>query len=411
MKRSLISISSAALVLLSAAAFGDTFTKHSKWLTVGPNPNSIVAVDLNGDKLPEIVTADTGRLGDPSEERPANDQLSYLVATGNLNYEPEPQLHTGFAPYCVVAADLDGTDGLDLIAGNFIASRERDVSLFQNLGNNLFEPTHVGVPKENLRYSRVMDGDKAAVFTVPGITALVVRDIDHDGKPDLIATGWSCDALIYFPGAPRAFFGSPTVTPAPGGPRDLDVADLDGDGALDVVAAMYNAGELAIWKGDGKGRFARANHFPSRGRLPHKVQVKDVNKDGKLDLIVSHCREDDSVVVFFGNGAFDFSISQEILLGEKRDAVEAEIRDMLVDDLNGDGKPDIALACFASRQVVVLFNESKSSGTPQTFRKETYSFDKARPRALCVGDFNQDGKHDLGVALWEANAVALLLGK
>ena len=56
-------------------------------------------------------------------------------------------------------------------------------------------------------------------------------------------------------------------------------------------------------------------------------------------------------------------------------------------------------------------NRSRDQSLPQRFRKETYAFKRGKPSALTVADFNQDQKPDLGVALWEANAVALLLGK
>ena len=86
---------------MSVGAGADTFEKHTRWLPVGPNPSAIAAADLNGDEWPEIVTADVGSLTDPREERPAHDQLSFLVALGDLDYEPQPQLQTGFAPYCI----------------------------------------------------------------------------------------------------------------------------------------------------------------------------------------------------------------------------------------------------------------------------------------------------------------------
>ena len=47
---------------------------------------------------------------------------------------------------------------------------------------------------------------------------------------------------------------------------------------------------------------------------------------------------------------------------------------------------------------------------PQTFRTESYTFDIGRPRALCAADLDQDGALDVAAALWDADAVAVLMG-
>ncbi|NLF56335.1 MAG: VCBS repeat-containing protein, partial [Candidatus Hydrogenedens sp.] len=70
--------------------------------------------------------------------------------------------------------------------------------------------------------------------------------------------------------------------------------------------------------------------------------------------------------------------------------------------------PDMAAACFASGEVSVLLNTSKDAGVPQVFVRESYRFSDNRPRALAVADFDNDGKNDLAVALWDANAVGIL---
>jgi len=193
----------------------------------------------------------------------------------------------------------------------------------------------------------------------------------------------------------------------------VQAADFDNDSKLDLVTSMYATGHVALWRGDGTGGFELVDQFPSRGRLPHKVRVGDLDRDQKLDLVVSHCHSDDSLVIFYGIGEFSFPLSQEILLGEDRQWVEHEIRDILLEDLNGDDRLDIAAACFASGQVVALINESEDGQTRQTFRRETYKFEKAggKPRAICAADFNQDRKKDLAVALWNPNSLSLLLAK
>jgi FG-GAP-like repeat len=401
----------AVLVSLVAPwSAGDTFRAHKKHFQVGPNPNAIIAQDLTGDGLPEICTADRGEMTSPRAEKPANDEVSFLVAHGDLTYVSETPLKTGFAPYCIVVANIDQYRDPDLVVGSFHAVKGRCLTLFRNLPDGVFESSHFTVPATQLRYERMKDIDGSPIFTKPGITSLVVRDFNSDGFRDVVATGWASDVLVFFPGAADTHFGAHKLTQAPGGPRDVAVADFDKDGHLDLATTQYISGEVALWRGNGTGNFEAVDRFGTRGALPHKIRIADVNGDGHADLAVSHCYASDSVTLCYGDGGFSFEASQEYRFDESREVLTHEIRDILVDDFNGDNKTDFAAACFGSRQVVVLINTSEDTKAPQTFRKETYSYKEGRPRALCAADFNVDGAMDIGVALWEENTVALLLG-
>ena len=393
------------------SAGSDTFRKAGRF-SVGPNPSAIVAVDLNDDGLPEIVTADTGELTDLREERPANDAMSYLVARKPLQYEALPEIKVGFAPYCAQAANIDGLKAPDIIVGSFHATRNRDITVFRNVNDQLV-PSTLSVPDTMLSYARQLDGEGKEVFARPAIASLVVYDFNQDGYRDILAAGWASDVLILFPGLNGEndrYFGDPVLTPAPGGPRDLQIHDFDGDGRMDVVAVMYNAAQLMFWRGDGKGGFSRADEMPTRGVMPHRVRVADVNGDGISDLVVSHCHAEDAIVIYYGDGQFSFTVSQEILLGKDRRAVEQEIRDIVVTDLNGDNRPDIAAACCLAGRVVVLLNQGGEQKYKIPFAQESYTFD-GQPRALAATDLDQNGSVDVCVALWGANRVELLAGR
>ncbi len=408
-----------SLLCASVAVAAEGFGQHRVWFPVGPNPSAVAAADLNGDGLPEIISADAGVLTDPRSERPANNELSVLAAAKPLEYTKQVPLITGFGPYCIVIANIDALPAPDVVVGSFHTverrSESRDLTLFRNIGDLLFEPVEFSVPVDRLRYFRNRDADDQPIFTKPGITSLVVHDFNRDDYRDVIATGWSSDVLVVFPGHSTAYFEEPRFITAPGGPRDIQAADLDGDGVMDLVTVMYASGEIALWKGDATGNFEEADRFLSRGDLPHKVRVADVNKDGQPDLVVSHCHTYDSVAIYYGSGGFRFDVCQEITLGVSRSVLEHEIRDILVEDLTGDGRVDLALACFASGRVCVLTNTSPDSALPQSFSKAMYAFESGgktgKPRALCAHDFNGDGRRDMAVALWGANAVALLLGR
>jgi len=410
-----LAATAAVLTMLTTAAFGQTFFRHNREFSVGPNPSAIAARDLNDDGLPEIITADRGELTDPAEERPANRELSLLVAQGDLDYTPQPALLADFAPWCIVVANMDALKAPDLVVGSFHATSGQQLKLFLNLTDEThfrFKEAAFSVPTQQLTYVRQRDLDGRPVFTAPGITSLAVRDFDGDGYRDVIATGWTSDVLLLFPGVPDRYLGDPTTFHAPGGPRDVQIADFDGDGKADLAVAMYSSSEITLWRGDGQRGFTEADRFRSRGALPHQLRVADMNGDGHLDLVVSHCYSDDSIVIYYGDGAMGFPTSQEIALGTDRSVMEHEIRDIVVEDFTGDGRPDIAAACYESSQIVVLLN-TPGDVQPITFVQETYSFpaDRARPRALCAADFDANGRADLAIACWKSNTVRLLLNR
>ena len=397
------------LLWLVLPAAAQTF-EISRSFRVGPNPRDIVAPDLNGDGWPEIITADCGIMMDRREERPANDELSLLVAEGDLKYHKQhPSLKTGFAPYAVVVANIDALKMPDIVAVSFLDGRHRDIHLFRNLPDMMFECLEFRIPDEGLSYYRHLDGDGLPVFTKPGLTSLCIDDINGDGYRDLLATAWSSDVLILLPSDPEVYFGSPQYIPAEGGPVDLRLVDFNGDGAKDIAVVLQSVGQIGLWRGDGKGAFEPVTRFPSRGRLPGALAAGDVNQDGIPDLVVSQTYADDNIIIFYGDGGFSFTVSQEILLGEDREKLEHEIRDILVDDFHGSGYLDIAAACATSGTVQFFVNVSDSKAKEQRFRREEYRLEGAKPRALCSADFNKDNKRDIAVATWQPDAVQLLI--
>ena len=410
-----------ALLLLFAAlcaaaantAGAAALVQHPQLFRVGPQPCAIVSADLNGDEIPDIVTADRGILVEAREERPANDELSVLLSEAPLRYQRRhPSLKTGFGPYAVAIANIDALKWPDIIVACFHEARGRDLSLFLNIKHeNLFEPYHFPAPEAGLNYYRQLDADDAPMYTTPGFTSVVAHDFNGDRLRDVVAAGWSSDVLAYYPGDAQKYFGEPRFIEAAGAPRALVAADFDRDDKTDLASVMYATSEIALWQGGGDGAFTPRGRFSTRGRLPTALVAADINGDGHLDLVVSHSFTDDSVVIFYGDGQWGFSLSQELLLGNDREVLQEEIRDIAVGDFDGNGALDIAAACAASATVRVMLNTGPAAAGQVGFARESYAFETGAPNALCSDDFNRDGRADLAVALWRENAVALLLSK
>lgn len=124
------------------------------------------------------------------------------------------------------------------------------------------------------------------------LTVVAAGDFNHDGLADIVAKGH--DGLVnFFAGTGDGHF-TPTnaATPVYAGANvvSIAIADFNRDGNLDFVAAnsanSANTGNVAVLPGNGNGTFQPAK-FYSAGPDPAGVAVADINGDGKLDLIVS----------------------------------------------------------------------------------------------------------------------------
>ncbi len=129
----------------------------------------------------------------------------------------------------VVAGDVDGDGDLDLAGTAYGLSR---LGLWRNQGGDPIQWT------------------REAAGALAGALVLDLRDLDGDGRPDLVATSDAEDVINWWrnvDGSPREW---PEQTVAEGfaGAWPLAVADLDGNGSLDVVAGASETTRVAWWR-------------------------------------------------------------------------------------------------------------------------------------------------------------------
>ena len=133
------------------------------------------------------------------------------------------------------------------------------------------------------------------------------------------------------------------------------------------------------------------------GSLPRSLTIGDVNGDGKPDLAVANYNSS-TVSVLLGNGNGTFTAQQTFSTGVNPTS-------MTLGDVNGDGKPDLIVANFGSNSVSVLLGNGNGTFTTQ----QTFAVG-ALPDSVVLGDVNGDGKLDLTVANRGSNTVSVLLG-
>ena len=142
---------------------------------------------------------------------------------------------------------------------------------------------------------------------------------------------------------PPLHFSKPIPYDPAGTSSSIAVADVNGDGHLDLVVAYWNEGSVGVLLGRGDGTFQPVVKYSSGGTIAPSVAVADLNGDGKPDIVVLNAwLEEGTVGVLLGNGDRTFQAPVTYGTGQY-----SEPEALAVGDLNGDGHPDIAVANFS----------------------------------------------------------------
>jgi hypothetical protein len=162
------------------------------------------------------------------------------------------------------------------------------------------------------------------------------------------------------------------------------IGDVNGDGKADLLTAdPYTTGSnttVSVFINNGDGTFAAHVDYLTTGLLSRNVVVGDLNGDGKADLVVMN---QSNSSVFLNNGNGTFGAAQNITSGGQSIALG---------DLNGDGKLDLVIANYSNLSVL-LGSGNGSFSTPKTYAAGT-----SDPRSIVLGDLNGDGKPDLAIS-------------
>ncbi|MBB3123281.1 archaellum component FlaG (FlaF/FlaG flagellin family) [Mesoflavibacter sabulilitoris] len=117
-------------------------------------------------------------------------------------------------------------------------------------------------------------------------------DIDNDGDIDLYLTAYydysSMNLNKFWINDGSANFSSQTITDDYGDTaQDSELVDIDNDGDLDILIAMYYNRQNIIWINDGNGNFTQDNIIGDTG-YSFSLVVGDVNNDNELDIYIAN---------------------------------------------------------------------------------------------------------------------------
>lgn len=355
----------------------------------GGAPYLTLIGDVNGDGIPDLVTADNAR-------------WYTSLGRGDGTFGPH-QLAGTFdrTPTDAFLADINHDGKLDLVwTGGLYYSNHGGYGAALGNGDGTFTQT----------YSQDAGNFYGANVIVPG-------DFNGDGftdfaafNPAIYAPGTGTyidgfyDVFLYDPAHPGTFTrSSHKVIPVAGTQDDMTrrsftAGDFDGDGKLDLVSIFPAVGttpmQLLFFKGNGDGTFADPTSTPVFGanydsQFPKWMAAADLNGDGKLDLVVTSASN--RMAVLLGNGDGTFGSPIEYSSG----VTFTTNRQVYLTDIDGDGKLDFVAIdnrYGVSGNNIIAVRHGNGDGT---FGPEELYNTPGTINYLSVGDVNGDGVPDV----------------
>lgn len=376
-----------------AGGFIDHTALSSRIDIASGTPTTAVAVgDVDGDGKPDVVA---------SNKNNATLTLWRNTGTpGSVSFAAPSILGAMNLVESIQMADLDGDGKLDIAAAN---SSNLTLSAFRNtssLGSMTFAP----------RQDFWLRTDNLGGGVVNGVNSLAVADFNGDGKLDLATIDGSNKlAIILLNRSVPGAISFTTNFDLVAGPSVHGVAsgDLDGDGKPELLISYDTPGTVDIYRNTsvaGILSFAPKVNFAA-GSGSYGMAIEDVDGDGKPELLVANRLGSGSVSILRNTssiGSLSFAPKQEFTADDGTSSIA-------VGDIDGDGKPDLAVANTNSATISLLKNLS-IPGTLGFQPPRNFSTGSIVGN-IVLGDLDQDGKPDLAIARQNANFFSAFRGR
>jgi hypothetical protein len=333
---------------------------------------TLLASDLNSDGYLDVISGNR-----------VTPRISWWENDGHQLFTEH--IIGNFTMYGVDVGDLNGDGRKDIVAG--IGGDYRRYNWYENVGNGTFVEHY-------LTYSA--NGEDPA--------AVKIVYMNNDGRPDIVIgsnTGHS-GVIAWLENLGNGdFVRHANITNDFVGLQDLDVADINSDGTLDIVAIgdSISVGEKAYFawfENNGDGTFTE-HDIPNLYVTGVKVSAKDFDGNGTVDLLSSF--NDGGIILWNNDGNENFTPVQIAPL-----SLFWEFSYIFVQDIDEDGDYDFIQPRPYENDIILWKNSGNGTFTAHIVISDTYS-----PNRVFVADVNNDGDPDIlslsgsGILSWWEN--------
>ncbi|MBM4048946.1 MAG: VCBS repeat-containing protein [Planctomycetes bacterium] len=269
-----------------------------------------------------------------------------------------------------------------------------DVVIVENFHGDLLWFENSGRPSEGRLW-------KEHVITLGGLPSaydVALADLDGDGDLDVAASSWKGNAVAWFENA-----GAPGQGPwvkhlidenLPES-RTIRVADFNRDGRLDLLATGA-AAKLVVWyehPGDPRTQPWKRHIIDNTSARPLHGQPVDMDGDGDLDVVMAVGMGGDSqvgaVVWYENNGRPEAGPWRKHVIAE----LLPQAFEAFAADLDGDGQMEVVVTAWGQPGGVFLF---KHEGEPRgRWRQQVLKSPWVRANQVVVADLDGDGRPDI----------------
>jgi len=242
-----------------------------------PHTHGLAVADVNRDNKPDLITCNS-----------SDNDISLALGDGRGNFTRAPQSYpVGPSPYPFGLGDVNNDGWTDIVATATATGPQRRQQLpLSRALTLLLSDGKGGLAPRQLP---IRTGE-------PWFAA--IADLNRDGKADIVATHHELNALTVMIGDGRGGFTEVNGSPFDFGVAlyQLVIADVDRDASMDVIATTGNSARVLM--GDGRGAFRQAASI-TVGPGAWRIAAADLNGDGAIDVVTSNS-ESNSLSVLLG---------------------------------------------------------------------------------------------------------------